>query len=67
MLIKELVKKLQEQDQNAIVIMSCDGEGNNFSPLSDLESSHYLAESTCNGELSTDITDPLAVVLYPIN
>jgi len=67
MLIKDLVKKLQEEDQDAIVIMSCDSEGNNFSPLSNLESSHYLAESTYSGDLSTDTKDQLAIVLYPVN
>ena len=50
MKVKELIKTLKELNQEAIVIMSKDSEGNMFSPLDDIESSVYIPNSTYSGE-----------------
>ena len=41
MKVKELIKILQEQDPNRICVLSCDAEGNYFSPLSDVSTYLY--------------------------
>ena len=49
---KELIQKLSHCDPDDIVIMSRDGEGNGFSPLSDVETNNvYIADSTWSGEI----------------
>ena len=52
MKVSELVALLQKEDQDDLVIMSKDGEGNGFSPLSDINKCQYLADSTWSGETS---------------
>lgn len=55
MRVKELIKLLRAVDENRIVIMSKDGEGNAFSPLSSLDDkSTYLADSRYSGEIGID-------------
>lgn len=50
MTVRELIKELEQCDQDSIVIMSSDGEGNTYSPLADIDDSHvYEAESTWGG------------------
>jgi hypothetical protein len=52
MKVKELIKLLQQEDQEAEVIMSKDGEGNSFSPFSDFGTQNcYKAECTWSGEM----------------
>ena len=52
MKVKELIKLLKKEDQEKLVIMSSDGEGNSFSPLSDFgDADCYLAECTWAGEM----------------
>lgn len=52
MKVKELIEKLQKCDPESLVVMSEDGEGNGFSPLSDVDDSHnYAADSTWSGEI----------------
>jgi len=52
MKVKELIKLLKKEDQEKLVIMSSDGEGNSFSPLSDFGNTDcYLADSTWSGEV----------------
>jgi hypothetical protein len=52
MKVKELIKQLQECNQNAIVVMSSDGEGNNYSPLADIDTEcNYKADTTYSGEV----------------
>ena len=50
--VKELIKLLEEQNQEAIVIMSKDGEGNGYSPFADFGNTDtYKADSTWSGEV----------------
>lgn len=46
--LKELLNAFQDDD---IVIMSKDSEGNRFSPLCDIEEGKYVAESSWSGEV----------------
>jgi len=74
MTVKQLIAKLQKLPQSALVVMSCDGEGNNFHPLSVAEESIYRPESTWAGQLvghggdyKKERGDRSAVVLWPVN
>jgi hypothetical protein len=50
MKVKELVKELQGMDQDALVVLQKDSEGNGYSPLSGADDSeHYVAESSWDG------------------
>lgn len=52
MKIRELIKLLEQEDGDKLVIMSSDGEGNRFSPLCDFGSTDtYKADSTYSGEM----------------
>lgn len=53
MTVKELRNALEGADDNLIVVMSKDGEGNSFSPLADAdtESNVYVPDSTWSGEI----------------
>ena len=50
MTVAELIAYLQTQDQDAKVILSKDGEGNNFSPLSEGAEGTYVASTPWHGE-----------------
>ena len=50
MKVSELIEELKKVDPDNEVIMSKDGEGNSYSPLSDLGSGIYIAENTWSGE-----------------
>ena len=58
MKVKDLITKLQEQDQDAVVIMQKDSEGNGYSPLYEVDDGHYQADSTWSGK-------PVLVELTP--
>lgn len=51
MKVKELKKILEEFSDEDEVIMSQDGEGNEFSPLSDHSHDVYIADSTYSGQI----------------
>lgn len=52
MKVRELLSTLMDLPQDAIVVMSSDGEGNSYSPLSDVIRDHvYAADSTWSGEI----------------
>jgi len=51
MKVKDLIKKLQKEDQDRIVVMSRDAEGNGFSPLDEISTCAYGAETTWYGEV----------------
>jgi len=51
MTVKKLIKLLQEEDPNRIVILQKDGEGNGYSPLSDFMTGSYVPDSTWSGEI----------------
>lgn len=72
MTVRELVRKLQELPQEALVVMSSDGEGNSYSPLDSLWIGDYVAESTWSGNMFVeDELEPgegvAAVCLDPTN
>ena len=53
--VKQLKKILEKVDDKRIVILSKDGEGNSFSPLSEIDDrSSYLADSTYSGEIGIE-------------
>ena len=44
MKVKDLINQLQKLDQESIVVLSRDPEGNGFNPLEDVESSMFHEE-----------------------
>ena len=77
MTVKELRKLLFEVDDDLEVIMSKDGEGNGFSPFSDLGEAYYVADSKWSGDVynEDDLEDcgidkdeaKKCIVLWPTN
>lgn len=51
MTVKELKAKLANLPDGIPVVMSKDGEGNDFSPLSTVEAGMFRAETTWSGEV----------------
>ena len=52
--VGELRKALEGLPDDLLVIMAKDGEGNDYSPLSSLDSTYtYLADSTWSGEVNS--------------
>lgn len=59
MKVKQLKKLLEKIDDDRIVVLSKDGEGNGFSPLADLDdNSTYAADSTWSGEIGIEKLTP---------
>ena len=59
MKVKELKELLKNVDDNRLVVMSKDGEGNGFSPLADIDdTSNYEADSTWSGEVGIEKLTP---------
>lgn len=59
MTVKELKKLLEKVDDNRIVIMSSDGEGNTYSPLADIDDSkNYTPDSTWSGDIGIEELTP---------
>jgi len=54
MKVSELIEILKEQDQDSIVVMSKDGEGNGYSPLSSVEGLYYQADNSWSGQVIDD-------------
>ena len=62
MTVRELIAALQACDPDYLVVMSCDGEGNGVSPLSETagENNVYVPDSTWSGEVRIHhLTDEL--------
>ena len=51
MTVKELIETLSKCDPERVVVMSKDGEGNNFSPLADYSEGAYVPECTWAGQV----------------
>jgi len=51
MTVKELIEELKQYPEDHLVVASKDGEGNNFSPISDLGQYIYIPENTWCGEV----------------
>jgi hypothetical protein len=69
MTVKELKKLLRNVPDDAIVVMSQDSEGNDYSPLANVEKLYYKEETSWRGEVfGTKEKDTVpAVVLWPTN
>lgn len=71
MKVKQLIKKLQKVNPEALVVLSSDSEGNNFSILCDvIDSNESFSPSTNNfyddgSELEIPKDAKLAVILFP--
>jgi hypothetical protein len=75
MKVKDLIHKLKELPGDYIVVLSSDGEGNDFNPVYTVSSEMYVPDSTWSGKLrylefSEEYDEPHvdnAVVIWPTN
>lgn len=69
MTVGQLCEALSGMDSDTLVVLSKDGEGNEFSPLSEVGKGRYRADTTWSGELIEGEDDGAvkAVVLWPTN
>ena len=75
MTVKQLIEILNTFPQDSLVVMSGDGEGNNFSPLEDIAKYRYVAKTTWRGDIyDTTCVDGTneekgvpAIVFWPTN
>lgn len=76
MTVAELIEALQAMPRELPVVLSKDGEGNNFSPAADFSMGVYIAETTWSGEFTSvdeDMSDAReaggvsAVCIWPTN
>ena len=58
MTVKELIAELKKHDPDRLVILQKDAEGNGFSPLEDVSTGAYLADSTWGGEIYLEELTP---------
>ncbi len=67
--VKQLKKLLDTIDDDRIIVMSSDEEGNSYSPLRQVEKGLYLEENLGRGEIYPDRVNISegwkAIVLYP--
>jgi hypothetical protein len=62
MTVRDLLQALQGCDLDTLVVLSADGEGNHFSPLSeaDTDTFAYVAENAWSGEIGLrELTEDL--------
>lgn len=52
--VAELIKVLKEYDDDTLIVMSSDAEGNSYSPLSSFCEGYYAPENTWSGTFFTD-------------
>jgi hypothetical protein len=65
MKVKKLIKLLKKQDPDRLVVLSTDGEGNSYSPVSDMSTGGYRAENTWSGEVGPEeFTDEMKEAGY---
>ena len=73
MTVRELIAKLQKMDQDALVVMSSDADGNGYSPLRIADEDQYHAENSVSGVLweadyhEDDVPHVDCCVLFPAN
>jgi len=73
LIVAELKRFLDTLNNDDLVIVARDSEGNSFSPLDVVERVYYRPETTYSGDcFAFEESDPLdgmepAVVLWPIN
>lgn len=54
MTVSQLIDELQKMDPNRFVVMSCDGEGNSYSPLYATYDAMYSPENTWSGSVGLE-------------
>jgi hypothetical protein len=71
--VKDFIRELQKFNQEAIVIISSDAEGNNYSPFSDICEGFYLKDNSWSGDFVSGGIDEddydeeeRAICLFPI-
>lgn len=62
MIVKDLIKLLEQEDPDALVVIQKDSEGNDYSPLSLIDAGGYVADNSWSGqacllELTQDARD----------
>lgn len=71
MTVSEMIEKLQEVSGDLVVVISKDGEGNEFSPLETGSVGCYAPDSTWSGSFEhpddQDGAAPNALCLWPVN
>jgi hypothetical protein len=73
MKVKELRELLIHYSDDTLVVLSKDGDGNEFSPLADHCGAMYIADSTFSGHIEAegdegeDSGAVLALILWPTN
>ena len=71
MTVAELIADLRNQDQERMVVIARDAEGNGFSPLADLSQEHYVPGTrgyvVSDDDLNGTIGEIPALVLWPEN
>lgn len=65
--VSQLIAFLQKCDPTHVIVLSADSEGNNYSPLSTVGMTHYVAESSYSGYIDDEKIDQVpAVVFWPV-
>lgn len=69
MLVRDLMAILEQLNPELEVVMACDSEGNDYSPLAQVDEALYIAETTWSGYLEEPgiLDSPNAIALYPTN
>ncbi len=69
MTVKELIEQLAVQDQDRLVVMAKDAEGNEHSPLSGWWVGEYKADTTWSGTAgdADEITDGVPALVLATN
>lgn len=62
MTVGELIKKLQKQDKDRLVVMASDSEGNSYAPLYSLETGSYGADMF--GENSVGLEELIEAIKF---
>lgn len=68
MTVEELIEELKKMPSGALVVMSKDAEGNDYSPLTEVDGEGtYTADTTWSGEFEHYGQGKPAVCLWPVN
>ena len=65
--VDQLIAYLQTCDQKAVIVLSKDAEGNEYSPLAVSDATFYHPETTYSGDVTDDTSDVPCVALWPVN
>lgn len=67
MTVNDLIAYLTGFSADTPVILAKDAEGNGFSPLDEVETSYYVADTAYSGELDSSGDGEFAIVLWPVS